>query len=279
MKISVVTAVFNRRQTISDTIKSVASQNCDSLEYVVVDGMSNDGTADIIAVNENLIHKSVRESDSGIYDALNKGIAISSGDVIGFLHADDLFADDSVIQRVQDKFRSGNYDAVYADLTYVAFDSPNLIARYWRSGEYSRRRFWFGWMPPHPTVYIRREIYEKFGGYRIDLGTAADYECMIRLMVKNEIRVGYVPHVAVKMRVGGESNASMKNRIKANVADQSAWIENGLKPPLGLRFTKPFSKLPQYWRRPRKNRLVCDHDFTDTNLSPCNWATRLKNVH
>ena len=252
MKISVVTAVFNRRQTISDTIKSVASQNCDSLEYVVVDGMSNDGTADIIAVNENLIHKSVREADSGIYDALNKGIAISSGDVIGFLHADDLFADDSVIQRVQDKFRSGNYDAVYADLTYVAFDSPNLIARYWRSGEYSRRRFWYGWMPPHPTVYIRREIYEKFGGYRIDLGTAADYECMIRLMVKNEIRVGYVPHVAVKMRVGGESNASMKNRIKANVADQSAWIENGLKPPLGLRFTKPFSKLPQYWRRPRK---------------------------
>lgn len=250
MKISVVTAVYNRKETIANAIESVASQRCGELEYIVIDGMSDDGTRDVINANRTAIHKFVREPDSGIYDALNKGIANSTGDVVGFLHADDLFADDSVIERVQQKFQSGDFDAVYADLTYVSFDDPNKIIRYWRSGEYSRRRFWYGWMPPHPTVYVRKEIYVTLGDYRIDHGSAADYECMVRLMVRNQIRVGYVPHVAVKMRVGGESNASIKNRLNANQADRTAWAANGLKPPFGLRFTKPLSKLPQYIRRP-----------------------------
>lgn len=252
MKISVVTAVYNRTETIAEAINSVAVQSCSDLEYVVVDGNSNDGTEQVIESNTESIHKSIRESDSGIYDALNKGIAASTGDVIGFLHADDLFADNQVIERIQQKFQSGDFDAVYGDLTYVAFDDPDRIIRYWRSGDYSRRKFWFGWMPPHPTVYVRREIYEQFGSYRVNHGSAADYECMVRLMVKNQIRVGYVPQVAVKMRVGGESNASIKNRLNANDADRKAWIENGLKPPFGLRFTKPLSKLPQYIRRPAR---------------------------
>lgn len=250
MKISVVTAVYNRQETIADAIQSVACQTCRDLEYVVVDGLSNDGTADIVEKHRDVIHQSIREKDSGIYDALNKGINASTGDVVGFLHADDLFVDSDVITRVKQKFTSGNYDAVYSDLTYVAFDDLDRIIRYWCSGDYSRRKFWFGWMPPHPTVYVRREIYEQFGSYRIDHGSAADYECMVRLMVKNQIRVGYIPNVAVKMRVGGESNASIKNRLKANEADRKAWEENGLKPPFGLRFTKPLSKLPQYIRRP-----------------------------
>ena len=250
LKISVITAVYNRESTVADAIKSVASQNCSDLEHVVIDGMSSDGTSKIIDTNRDTIDVSIREADSGIYDALNKGIAASTGDVVGFLHADDLFADDSVIQRVQQKFQSGSYDAVYADLTYVEFEDPDRIVRYWKSGDYSVGKFRFGWMPPHPTVYVRREIYEKFGNYRIDHGSAADYECMIRLLVKHKIRVGYIPHVAVKMRVGGESNASIKNRLNANEADRKAWVENGLKPPFGLRFSKPLSKLPQFFRRP-----------------------------
>lgn len=251
VKISVVTAVYNRRETVADAIESVVSQSCD-LEYVVVDGMSNDGTDEVVSQYASKINRSIREEDGGIYDALNKGIAASSGDVIGFLHADDLLADNQVISRVADKFSSGDYDAVYGDLTYVAFEDTDKIIRYWKSGEYSRKRFWFGWMPPHPTVYVRREVYEKFGSYRLDHGSAADYECMVRLMVKHKIRVGYVPHVAVKMRVGGESNASIKNRLNANQADQAAWLENGIKPPFALRFTKPLSKLPQYFMRPKK---------------------------
>ena len=252
MKISVVTAVYNRKPTIADAIHSVTSQTHSDLEYIVIDGMSNDGTDAVIDANIDSIHNSIREPDSGIYDALNKGIAASSGDVVGFLHADDLFADPNVIDRVSQKFESGDYDAVYGDLTYVSFEDPDKIIRYWRSGAYSKNRFRFGWMPPHPTVYIRKEIYQKFGNYRIDHGSAADYECMVRLMVKNHIRVGYVPQVAVKMRVGGESNASIKNRLNANQADRAAWTENGLKPPFGLRFTKPLSKLPQYFMRPIK---------------------------
>lgn len=251
VKISVVTAVYNRRETIAEAIQSVASQSCD-LEYVVIDGLSTDGTDEVIQQHAAKIDISIREKDGGIYDALNKGIAASTGEVIGFLHADDLFADSSVIQRVQDKFQSGDYDAVYADLTYVDFENPNRVIRYWRSRPYRRSRFWYGWMPPHPTVYVRREIYEKFSSYRVDLGSAADYECMLRLMVKQKIQVGYIPHVAVKMRVGGESNASVKNRLNANLSDRRAWLENGLRPPLGLRFLKPLSKLPQYWRRPPK---------------------------
>ena len=247
--ISVVTAVYNCRDTVAQAIRSVTAQSCD-LEYVVVDGLSNDGTDEIISEHAAGISISIREKDNGIYDALNKGVAAATGDVVGFLHADDLMADDQSIERVRQKFESGDFDAVYGDLTYVAFDNPDKIIRYWHSRDYNRSRFRSGWMPPHPTVYIRKEIYDRLGDYRTDFGSAADYECMIRLLYKNKIRVGYVPSVQVKMRVGGESNASVKNRFSANQADRRAWLENGMKPPLGLRFTKPLSKLPQYWRRP-----------------------------
>jgi glycosyltransferase len=250
LKISVVTAVYNRYQTIADAIQSVAAQTFRDLEYVVVDGWSDDGTSDIVQQYKSDIDQSIREKDNGIYDALNKGIATATGDVVGFLHADDLFADDQVIQRISDKFASGDFDAVYGDLTYVDFDNPDKIIRYWRSHEYNRRRFRFGWMPPHPTVYVRKDIYVRFGNYRTELGSAADYECMIRLMYHHQIRVGYIPNVQVRMRVGGESNASIKNRLNANHSDRNAWLENGINPPFGLRFTKPISKLSQYWSRP-----------------------------
>lgn len=250
MKISVVNAVFNRQATIQNAIDSVIAQKYDDIEHIVIDGMSDDGTSQIIQANSANITLSIREPDEGIYDALNKGIRVATGDVIGFLHADDMFADDEVLTRIHDKFAEGQFDAVYGDLVYVDFDDPQKIVRYWRSGPYSVHKFRRGWMPPHPTVYVRKEIYEQFGGYRIDLGSAADYECMIRLMFKHRIRVGYLPDVLVRMRVGGKSNASIKNRMAANRDDRQAWIENGLIPPIGLRFTKPFSKLPQYFRRP-----------------------------
>lgn len=245
-----MTAVFNRVETISNAIESVASQTCD-LEYVVIDGMSSDGTDQIIDQHAANIHCSIRERDGGIYDALNKGIVAASGDIIGFLHADDLLADELTIERIREKFSEGGFDAVYGDLTYVDAKDTERIIRYWKSNKFDRQKFRRGWMPPHPTVYIRKEVYKKFGKYRTDLGSAADYECMIRLMYNHKIRVGYIPNVQVKMRVGGESNASLKNRLSANQADRRAWLENDLKPPWGLRFSKPLSKLPQYWQRPK----------------------------
>ena len=248
MKISIVTAVYNSQKTIADAIDSVARQSS-PVEHVVIDGMSNDGTDKIIAANSDKISKTVREPDNGIYDALNKGIAHSTGDIVGFLHADDLLADVDVTTKIKEAFANG-VQAVYSDLVYVKADDPQQIIRYWRGGEYNRRRFRFGWMPPHPTVYVLRDVYEKLGGYRTDLGSAADYECLIRLMYLNKVKVNYIPSITVKMRVGGESNATLGNRLKANHSDRTAWIENELNPPFGIRLTKPLSKLPQYFLRP-----------------------------
>jgi len=250
LRISVVTAVRNRARTIQQAIDSVAMQNANDVQYIVVDGMSNDGTENIIQQNRSKLTTVIREPDDGIYDALNKGIRASQGDVIGFLHADDLFADPEVLQRVARKFAKSDVEAVYSDLLYVDSERPEKIVRYWKSGLYHPRRFRWGWMPPHPTVYVRRSTYEQYGLYRTDLGSAADYECMIRLMVKHQIRVGYIPEISVKMRVGGESNVSLQNRLTANRNDRLAWIDNGLSPPWGLRFTKPLSKIPQFFRRP-----------------------------
>jgi len=254
LKISVITAVRNSRGTIGTAIDSVRSQSYANLEYITVDGMSNDGTEEEIRKNATVITRSIRESDTGIYDALNKGLRAATGDVIGFLHADDFLASEHVVSRIADKFQSGDLDVVYGDLVYVKANAPEITTRYWRSGTFRRSRFRRGWMPPHPTVYVRREIYEQCGMYRTDIGSQADYECLLRLMFCHSLRVGYIPEVLVKMRQGGESNVSLRNRLRANVGDREAWKVNGLRPPFGLRFTKPLSKIPQYFRKPPNER-------------------------
>lgn len=250
--ISVITAVFNRVSTIHHSIESVASQCSAQVEHVVVDGCSTDGTSDVISSYASDVATMVREPDNGIYDALNKGIRISKGDVIGFLHADDMFHDDQSLAPIESTFQRDDVDAVYSDLVYVESSDTNRIVRYWKSGAYDVRRFRRGWMPPHPTVYVRRSVYERYGTYLTDFGSGADYECMVRLMVRHGIRVFYVPKVTVKMRLGGASNASIRHRLNANRSDKFAWTINQLNPPLGLRFTKPLSKLPQYIMSPPK---------------------------
>ena len=253
VKISVITAVHNGIDTIQSAIDSVRVQTHTPVEHVVIDGMSNDGTEVVLERNTNNIANLIREPDQGIYDALNKGIRSATGDIIGFLHADDLLATPDALGWVADKFQSENVDAVYADLAYVDAENPSRIIRYWKAGNYQRPKFRRGWMPPHPTVYVKKTIYERFGMYRTTIGSGADYECLIRLLVKHEIQVGYIPEILVKMRVGGTSNASFKNRVAANRMDRQAWVDNDLKPPFGLRFSKPLSKVPQYWRRPKSS--------------------------
>jgi glycosyltransferase len=247
--VTIVTVVFNRADTIATAIESVAAQTSDNIEYLVIDGMSDDGTDRVIDQHRSVISTVIRESDRGLYDALNKGIANANGDIIGFVHADDMLAADDVVQCIQKKFVEGDFDAVYGDLKYVDFDDPDQVIRYWEAGEYKRDQFKEGWMPPHPTVFFKKSAYRNHGNYRIDFGSGADYECLIRLMYKAELKIGYVNRVITHMRVGGASNATWLNRLRANRSDRLAWLENGLKPPFAIRIRKPLSKLSQFFRR------------------------------
>lgn len=248
MKVSIVTAVYNRVATVADTIESVLNQSYKNIEYIVVDGMSSDGTQEVVAKYADRIDRHVREKDHGIYDALNKGIRLATGDIVGLLHADDFFADTEVISRIVATF--DNYPetmGTYGDLNYVDAKDKSRLIRRWRSGDYQPQKFRTGWMPPHPTVYLRRKCYLDHGLFRDDFKLAADYELLLRMMFVHRIPIRYIPKTLVCMRVGGKSNASLANRLTANREDARAWKVNGLHPPVGLRILKPLRKLSQYF--------------------------------
>jgi len=248
MKVSIVTAVYNRVGTLPDTIESVLKQTYPDIEYIVVDGMSTDGTDEVISKYSSRIDHCVREKDKGIYDALNKGIRLATGDVVGLLHADDFFSDREVVESIAHEFKgNARLMGTYGDLVYVDSQDVTRRIRNWKSGQYDPRRFKTGWMPPHPTVYLRRDCYAEFGVFRDDFQIAADYELLLRMMFVHQIPMGYIPRTLVSMRVGGKSNASLANRLAANREDRRAWKVNGLRPPMGLRFLKPLRKLAQYF--------------------------------
>ena len=248
MKLSIITAVYNGASTIQDTIESVLSQSYPSIEYIVVDGMSTDGTDKVIDSYRDRITKCVREKDHGIYNALNKGLRLATGDIVGLLHADDFLAHTGVLERIAGEFlQMPTAGGVYGDLCYVDSTDTAKTLRRWKSNDYDVARFWWGWMPPHPTVYFRRECYESHGLFREDFQIAADYELLVRMMVLGGVSMRYIPETLVKMRVGGKSNASLGNRLLANREDLRAWTVNRLRAPLGLRFTKPLRKLPQFF--------------------------------
>ncbi len=246
MKISIITIVYNNRETIADAIESVLGQTYPDVEFIVVDGLSTDGTTEVIRNYGNSISLFVSEKDGGLYDALNKGIKLATGDVIGFLHSDDLFYSQDSLAQVAAAFSAHNTDCVYADLLYVQKTDTNKVVRNWVSGEYERHNFLFGWMPPHPTFYVKREVYERLGLYNTTFRSAADYELMLRYLYKHQISATYIPEKLVKMRVGGKSNVTLQNRIRANREDQQAWLVNDLKPYFFTRYLKPLRKLVQF---------------------------------
>lgn len=248
MKISIVTISFNSAKTISDTINSVIHQQDVELEYILVDGGSTDGTIEIIESFGEKIHHFVSEPDRGIYDGMNKGVALATGDIVGVLNSDDFYSDEFVLAKVVQNFED-KIDAVYGDLVYVKQDDTSKITRTWVSKAYQKDAFKKGWMPPHPTFFVRKSIYEKFGSYSLELRSAADYEFMLRVIHKHQINLAYLNEVIVKMRVGGESNVSLKNRVKANKEDRKAWKMNGLKMPPFLFIRKPLSKIGQFLKR------------------------------
>ncbi len=244
MFFSIITVSYNSSSTIEDTLKSVFCQTVSSeVENIVIDGGSTDGTVELIKKYGDKVSKWISERDNGIYDAMNKGIEMATGDVIGFLNSDDAYADPDTLTSVMDTFKSG-CDCCYSDLVYVSQNLSKII-RYWKSGKYSDGKFYEGWHPPHPTFFARREIFEKYGVFDASYKIAADYEIMLRFLVRHKISVSYLPEVTVKMRVGGESNRSLKNIIKANAEVKRAWLDNGLKPPPFIYLRKPLSKLKQ----------------------------------
>ena len=249
MKVSIITITYNSAATVEDTLKSVVDQDYPNIEYLIIDGKSKDNTLQIVDKYKDKITKVVSEKDKGLYDALNKGIALASGDIVGMLHSDDLYATNQVISDIVKTFESNpEAEGVYADLVFVDRNDINKITRTWESGDYEEGDFLNGWMPPHPTFFVRKECYERFGGFNTTLRLSADYELMLRMIHKNKIKLAYLPKVVVKMRMGGASNVSFFVRLKANIEDKMAWKLNGIKPGFLTRFMKPARKIGQYFK-------------------------------
>jgi len=250
MKVSIITITYNSAATVEDTLNSVVNQDYPNIEYLIIDGKSKDKTLQIVDKYKDKITKIVSEKDKGLYDALNKGVNLASGDIIGMLHSDDLYASNHVISDIVKTFESKpDADGVYADLVFVDRNDINKTTRTWESGDYEEGDFLNGWMPPHPTFFVRKECYERFGGFNTKLRLSADYELMLRMIHKNKIKLAYLPKVVVKMRMGGASNVSFFVRLKANIEDKMAWKLNGMKPGLFTRFLKPASKIMQYFKK------------------------------
>ncbi|PRY89523.1 glycosyltransferase family 2 protein [Marinilabilia salmonicolor] len=247
-RISLITVTYQSAETLKDTIESVRRQRFDDLEYIVVDGGSVDGTLDILKNSSDVVDRWISEPDNGIYDAMNKGIALASGEVIGFLHADDMFANGEVIGNVLDRYDDSKFHLLYGDLEYVRSENPEQVVRFWRSGSFRRQQLQRGWMPPHPTVYVRREFFEKIGGFNTEYRISADYEWLLRALSFPSVKVEYLPEVLVRMRMGGASNKSLRNVIAKSGEDLRALKDNGVG---GFRtlFWKNASKISQFVRR------------------------------
>ncbi len=246
MKISIVTVTFNAERFIESCVRSVINQTYQDIEYIVVDGSSQDDTLHILNRYNEKVNKIVSEKDKGMYDALNKGIKMATGEVVGLLNADDFFASNTVVADIAKTFEQSKADVLYGDLWYVDQEDTDKALRKWKSKPYEHGMFQWGWMPAHPTFYAKRELFEKLGYYRLDMGSAADYELMIRFMHKHRVKSVYLPEVMVKMRAGGMSNSSVEARLKANKADLEAMKINGIKFPRLAAFLKPVRKIPQF---------------------------------
>jgi len=246
LKITLITSVYNNQETIAEAIDSVLSQTYPDIEYIIIDGGSTDATVNIVKSYQNSLAAFISEPDQGIYDGLNKGIKLATGDVIGFLHSDDLYENNRVIETVAQVFIDNSIDSIYGDLTYVNKNDPTRIIRYWKSGEFSLYKLRHGWMPPHPTFFVKRKVYEQYGLFDTRFKIAADYDLILRFLGKHQISTHYIPGVLIKMRVGGESNKSLKNVFRKSAEDLQAMKNNGIGGISSL-IIKNFSKIKQFF--------------------------------
>lgn len=248
MKVSIITTCYNSAVTIRETLESVSLQDYPSIEHILIDAGSTDKTMEIISQFPH-ISQIISEKDHGIFHGMNKGLSICTGDIICFLNSDDWYTQTDVISQVVEILEKNKVQVVYGDLQFVDRFNINKIARTWRSGKFYRQNLYYGWMPPHPTFFAMKEVYQKVGIFNTALRNAADYELMLRVLLKHEIDASYLPQVLVKMRRGGYSNAKLAHRLRANREDNMAWHINGLKPKLFTRYLKPLRKIPQFFLR------------------------------
>ena len=245
VKISIITVAKNSAATIAAAIESVNRQTHPA-EHILIDGSSADETLAIMRKHASPHAKILSEPDKSLYDAMNKGLAMASGDVAAILNSDDYYASDNVLSQVAEQFEKNEIDSCYGDIVYVHPENTSKVIRYWRSGPYDRNRFYQGWMPPHSAFFVKRSLYEKLGGFDLSMGLSADYELMLRFLFKHEITTTYIPEILAVMRAGGKGNVTLGARWKANRLDKLAWKVNGLKPKPWTIVAKPLFKLGQY---------------------------------
>ena len=229
MKVSIITVVRNNVATINDAINSVIGQTYKNIEYIVVDGASTDGTVSVVQSYTNKIDKFITEKDHGLYDAMNKGITLATGDIIGILNSDDMYFDKNVIERIVNTFREKKTDSVFGDLHYVDKNNTDKVMRYWKTSNFKPGSFAKGWHPPHPSFFVKKEVYEKYGLYDLELSISADFDLMLRLLEKHQISSVHLPKILVKMRTGGQSNNSLKNIITSNKSILRSFSKNKIR--------------------------------------------------
>ncbi|MEW5967253.1 MAG: glycosyltransferase family 2 protein [Pseudomonadota bacterium] len=249
MKISIVTVAFNAASTIADTLASVAAQTHPDVEHIVVDGASTDGTPEVVLTFGRHVAKLISEPDRGIYDAMNKGLRLATGDIIGFLNADDVYADPSVLARVSANMEANGLDALFGDAEFVSPRHPERPLRHYRSERFHPERIAWGWMPAHPTLFLRRELYERFGLFRTDYRIAGDFELVARMFHGDTLKYRHVPEVLVRMRTGGVSTGGWRNTLLLNREVLRACRENGISTSLPKILSKYPAKLLEFIRR------------------------------
>ncbi|MEE1945117.1 glycosyltransferase family 2 protein [Pedobacter sp. KR3-3] len=245
MKVSIITVVYNGEKYIDDCLSSVMAQDYGNIEYIVIDGGSTDQTLTIIDRYRDRIAQLVSEKDKGMYDALNKGISLATGEVLGILNADDMLASPQVISKMVERLVVADADGVYGNLNYIHPETGKII-RKWISKPFTKRAIELGWMPAHPTLYLKRELFERYGNYSLNFGTAADYELMLRFLYRYQVKAVFLDELMVNMRVGGMSNASMKHRYHALVNDYRALKANQVPISLLTLAFKKLSKISQF---------------------------------
>jgi glycosyltransferase involved in cell wall biosynthesis len=246
MKISIISVTFNAASTIREMLDSVAAQTHRNIEHLVIDGGSSDGTVELIRRHGARVSVLVSEPDKGTWDAMNKGLRLATGDIVGFLNADDEFIDDGVVARIADVMKDVELDACYADLIYVARDEPQRMVRDWVSEPFRPGLFLKGWMPAHPTFYARRSLFDRYGGFDLRFPLQSDFELAMRLLEVHRIRARYVPEYWVRMRSGGQSNASLGRVLRGNWEAYQIARHHGLPVSRWYPVTKILSRLPQF---------------------------------